>query len=373
MHITVEKLFDGQQILDNQTVNIVDGYIHNINPASADQPKIKGLLSAGFIDTQINGGGGVLFNQQPDLRALETIFSAHHQFGTTAMLPTLITDDLDIMQRAADTISQAISQQQTGILGVHFEGPHLSISKRGVHSTAHIRALTDQEMQLFCRQDLGIRLLTLAPENVPADVIKDLVAQGVIVCLGHSNADYDTVQLALEAGATGFTHLYNAMSPLQSRNPGVTGAALEHQQSWCGIIADGHHLHPAALRIAHHCKNDKLMLVTDAMALTGSPDNSFELLGETITRQGDQLLGPQGQLAGSTLDMASAVRYCRQQDLGLTTCLNMASRNPSEFLNLAHMGSIAVGKQADLVLLNEQLQVQQCWLNGHISYTKKGQ
>lgn len=370
MRIAVEKLFDGQRLLTRQSVEVVDGYIQGVYPASSDEVLHPGILTAGFIDTQVNGGGGVLFNQQPDIQALDTIFQAHHQFGTTAMLPTLITDSLQVMQQAAEAISQAVAEQKAGILGIHFEGPHLSVPKRGVHSTEHIRPLTDSEMQLFFRQDLGLKILTLAPENVPPDMIKELVAQNVIVCLGHSNADYDTVVQALEAGARGFTHLFNAMSPLQSRAPGMIGAALEHQQSWCGIIADGHHLHPAGLHIAQKCKGEQLMLVTDAMALTGTNTDHFQLLGETIYRRGDKLLGPEGQLAGSTLDMASAIRYSRQQNLALEVCLNMASRNPAEFLQLKNMGSVTSGKRADLVLLNNELEVQQCWLKGIVTFTK---
>ncbi|MFA3791168.1 N-acetylglucosamine-6-phosphate deacetylase [Aliiglaciecola sp. SL4] len=361
------QFFDGQGIQENVRLTIDGGVITAIdtNPQPTDLP-LNGLVTAGFIDTQVNGGGGVLFNQQPSLATIQKIRQAHSLFGTTAMLPTLITDNLNIMQMAAQAIAEAIELQEAGILGVHFEGPHLSVPKRGIHSEKTIRPLSDDEMQIFCRQDLGQVMVTVAPENVTPQQIAKLADCGVIVSLGHSNADIETVLQAIDAGATGFTHLFNAMSGLTARNPGMLAAGLHDERVFCGIIADELHVHPYNCRLAFQCKGwQRLMIVTDAMAHVGADVDSLPWLDTEIIRQGNKLTLPDGTLAGSALDMSSAVRNLHHNmDVPLASALNMASSTPAEFLTCSNRGKLEVGMQADFVLLNEQLHTLGCWIAG---------
>ena len=373
--LIAEQLFDGEAFHRDVPVTIEDGLIASLDTASgAKEIRYPGTLVPGFIDVQVNGGGGALFNSSPTLACIETIGKAHARFGTTGFLPTLITDNVQVMAKAADAVASAVAQKSAGVLGVHFEGPHLSVPKKGVHPQGFIRGITEAELAIFCRQDLGIRVVTLAPENVSPEVIRLLVASGVKVCLGHSNADYDTVVAALAAGATGFTHLYNAMSPLGSREPGVVGAAIESETAWCGLIVDGHHVHPAAARVALRAKpRGKVMLVTDAMPPVGLDDEtSFELFGTQVLRVGDRLNAVTGELAGCVLDMASAVHNTvNMLGLPLGEALRMASLYPAEFLGIAEsVGRLAVGQRADLVLLDNQHQVLANYIAGNAVYVR---
>ncbi|MDH0449688.1 N-acetylglucosamine-6-phosphate deacetylase [Shewanella bicestrii] len=373
--LIAEQLFDGEAFHRDVPVTIEDGLIASLDTTSgAKEIRYPGTLVPGFIDVQVNGGGGALFNSSPTVACIETIGKAHARFGTTGFLPTLITDDVQVMAKAADAVASAVAQKSAGVLGVHFEGPHLSVPKKGVHPQGFIREITEAELAIFCRQDLGIRVVTLAPENVSPEVIRLLVESGVKVCLGHSNADYDTVVAALAAGATGFTHLYNAMSPLGSREPGVVGAAIESETAWCGLIVDGHHVHPAAARVALRAKpRGKVMLVTDAMPPVGMDDEtSFELFGTQVLRVGDRLNAVTGELAGCVLDMATAVENSvKMLGLSLGEALRMASLYPAEFLGIAkNVGRLAVGQRADLVLLDNQYKVLANYIAGNAVYVR---
>lgn len=364
------RLFDGECFHHDVPLTIEDGHILAFDTvAGVKETRHTGTIAPGFIDVQVNGGGGMLFNAHPSVHGIEVIGRAHARFGTTGFLPTLITDDIDVMTKAADAVAKALAKGSPGVLGVHFEGPHLSVPKKGVHPAAAIREISEAELAIFCRQDLGMKVVTLAPENVSPQKIQTLVAAGVKVCLGHSNADYATVQAALNAGATGFTHLFNAMSPLGSREPGMVGAALESEQAWCGLIVDGHHVHPAAARIALRAKpQGKVMLVTDAMPPVGMADEvSFELFGTQVLRVGDRLNAVTGELAGCVLDMASAVNNTvNMLGLPLGEALRMAALYPAQFLGIdAHVGRIALGHKADMVVLDEQLRVQATYLAGN--------
>ncbi|WHI45845.1 N-acetylglucosamine-6-phosphate deacetylase [Microbulbifer sp. JMSA004] len=365
--LIAERLFDGERILSEIAVTVGDsGIISSVGGGvSSSAERLPGLLVPGFIDIQVNGGGGVLFNQDPTVSALQKISEAHRQFGTSAFLPTLITDSLPVMQRAADAVSEAISSDVPGVTGIHFEGPHLSEAKKGTHEQGFIRHLSDEELSLYAREDLGIRLVTLAPECVAVSDIRKLVSLGVHVCLGHSNACADTVEAALDAGATGFTHLYNAMSPLHSREPGMVGTALIRDDAWCGLIADGHHVSPGAMALALKAKpRGKLLLVTDAMSLVGSDEISFPLFDRVVTREGDKLTSSTGELAGSHLDMIGAVRnICDWCGVELQEALRMASLYPAQFIGLGS-GIITEGARADMVLLDEGLQVSRTWSQG---------
>ncbi|MCF2948935.1 N-acetylglucosamine-6-phosphate deacetylase [Paraglaciecola aquimarina] len=369
MRYFAQQLFDGESIQTNQIMTVEDGKIIAVTSGTkADSDKqLLGLVTPGFIDVQVNGGGGVLFNNQPNLEALQIMSKAHQQFGTTAMLPTLITDDLNTMLHAGDAIAQAITSKVHGIVGVHFEGPHLSQPKKGIHPEQHIRQISDQELALFTRKDLGVVCVTLAPENVSCDVIKHLVQAGVKVCLGHSNATVEQTQLAIQAGAQGFTHLFNAMSPLQSRAAGMVGAALLDDNTYCGLIVDHEHVDLASCQLAIKCKTaNKIMLVTDAMSHVGSEQVKLQFSGMDITREGNKLTIEGGRLAGSALDMASAVRNTIQ-DLHCTIedGINMASSTPANFIGKQqNKGKLAANFDADWLVLDDQFEVNQTYISG---------
>lgn len=339
-------------------------------PGDRQLPLAIGRLVPGFIDVQVNGGGGVLFNQEPEVAALSRMFAAHHRHGTTAMLPTLITDKLTVMEKAAECIAKALEQNTAGVVGIHFEGPNLSTARKGVHKADYIHTPSDAELALYTRKDLGVVVITVAPETMPANIIADLVKQGVRVCLGHSNTNEDTVQRALEAGATGFTHLFNAMSPLQSREPGMVGAALADEASYCGLILDHYHVHPTASKLAIKAKGtDKIMLVTDAMAHVGVDVSALPFFDTVISRNGNKLTTPDGTLAGSCLDMLTAVQNAHN-DLGvpLTDAIKMASKTPADFIGISNIGELALGKRADMLLLDDRMEISASYLAGEESY-----
>ncbi|WP_282168073.1 N-acetylglucosamine-6-phosphate deacetylase [Shewanella japonica] len=384
--LIVDKYFDGEQFQPRAAITIDNGMVTAIN-AIADKgldlqlvnedalenvTHLQGTLVPGFVDVQVNGGGGALFNAEPTPECISIIGTAHAKFGTTGFLPTLITDQVEVMEKAADAVAEAIKLKTPGVLGIHFEGPHLSVPKKGVHPQSFIREISAAEMAIFARQDLGIKLVTLAPENVSVEVIKTLVEHDVKVCLGHSNADYETVNAALDAGADGFTHLFNAMSGFGSREPGMVGAALESEKAWCGLIIDGHHVHSATAKVAIKAKpQGKVMLVTDAMPPVGMDDNaSFELFGTKVIRQGDRLNATTGELAGCVLDMVGAVNNTvRMLGLRHEEALRMASLYPSQYLQKPQLGRIAVGQQADLVLLNTQNNVSATYIAGELVFS----
>ena len=366
--LSVSRLFDGTNWLESVSVSIDNGLISAISPATG--AVMPGMLVPGFIDIQVNGGGGVLFNQLPDITALKTISKAHLQFGTTGMLPTVITDSLEVMQRAADAVAELLPEPLHSVLGIHFEGPHLSVPKKGVHPEQHIRRLSPDELAIYRRTDIGIKMVTVAPETISAEQIRELVALNVIVCLGHSNADAATVQAALEAGASGFTHLYNAMSPLTSREPGMVGVALADPGSWCGAIFDGYHMHPVAAKVALAAKpKGKVVIVTDAMSPVGTDETEFAFFSGKVTREGNKLTNEAGALAGSVLDMASAVRYAIEQlAVSPEEAIRMASLYPAQWINYANAGVIKVGSRADMLLLDANWQVTASWIKGEIQF-----
>lgn len=370
------RMLAGDTFRDDLALVIEDGRIQAVLPDAApqlghagEQVDLEGgWLLPGFIDVQVNGGGGVLFNNTPDVQALRTIAAAHRRFGTTALLPTLISDDAQVMRRAIAATRDAIAAGVPGVLGIHLEGPYIAPARKGTHDASKFRVPDAQEIALAASLDNGVTLLTLAPERVPLDTIRALVERGVIVAAGHTAATYEEARAGLEAGIRGFTHLYNAMSPLQGREPGAVGAALEDRDSWVGIIVDGVHVHPGSLRVALAAKpRGRLLLVTDAMPPVGAADPSYELYGETITAVEGVVRNAAGALAGSALDMATAVRNTVQL-LGqpLAEAARMASTYPARFLNVDdRLGHIAEGYQADLVLLDDALRVRGTWIAGH--------
>jgi N-acetylglucosamine-6-phosphate deacetylase len=345
----------------------------------ADDPRCRdaqrydlggGLLLPGFIDSQVNGGGGVLFNDAPSVESIRAIGRAHRRFGTTGFQPTLISADFDTVARAIAAVRGALEAGVPGVLGIHIEGPFLNVARKGVHDPAKLRELDPSALGLLTSLRGGRTLVTLAPEMTTPDIIAQLAAAGVVVSAGHTNASYAEIHAALEHGLTGFSHLFNAMSQLTGREPGAVGAALDDQRSWCGIIVDGAHTDPVVLRIALKCKpHDRFMLVTDAMPSVGTDDGTFELQGRRITVRGYTCLDEDGRLAGSNIDMASCVRNAvAMLNVPLAEAVRMASQWPAEFLGLAHdTGRIAPGYRANLVLADDELNVLETWIDGRSS------
>jgi N-acetylglucosamine-6-phosphate deacetylase len=336
--------------------------------AAAQKRDLGGkLLLPGFIDSQVNGGGGVLFNDAPSVEAIRAIGAAHRKFGTTGFLPTLISADLDVVAQAIEAVQAALAAKVPGVLGIHIEGPFLNVERKGIHDPDKFRELDTDAIKLLTALRGGRTLVTLAPEMTTPAMIRKLADAGVVVSAGHTNATYEQIRLALKGGLTGFTHLFNAMSQLTGREPGVVGAALDDPDSWCGIIVDGEHTDPVVLRISMRCKrHDRFMLVTDAMPGVGTHNKSFLIGGRKITISGNLCLDDDGRLAGSNIDMASCVRNANSMlELPLPEAVRMASQYPAEFLGLAHeLGRIAPGYKANLVLADEQLQVLETWIDG---------
>lgn len=305
------RLFTGHEWLDDVLIEVSNTTIDRLTPNStaADACILDGIVCPGFIDIQVNGGGGVQFNHTPTTACLIQMASAHATTGTASLLPTVITDDIAVMREAARQIAIVRKTAPHIFLGVHFEGPHLSAAKKGMHSRDHIRPLSDAEMALFCDPSLGQVIVTLAPEMVNTGQISELTQAGVIVNLGHTDATFEQASDAFDAGARGVTHLYNAMSALTSRAPGVVGAALYHRDAYAGLIVDHHHVHPASATLAIRAKGaERLCLVTDAMAPAASDIDHFFYQNTKVVRSQGTLRLDDGTLAGSVLTMIEAVR-----------------------------------------------------------------
>ena len=376
------RVFDGSGMLSDRAVVIESGSIKAVCRVERLDADIErrvldgGLLAPGFIDVQVNGGGGVLFNNEPTASGLRTLIEAHRAGGTTACMPTVITDVERVRRRAFEACREALDENIDGLLGLHFEGPYLSASRRGAHSESLLREPSPADIDWFCEAASACRvLLTVAPETMRSGQIATLAQAGVLVFLGHTAASFEQTMSALSEGAVGFTHLFNAMTPLQSRNPGAVGAALLADNAYCGIVCDGHHVHADVVRLAHRAKpQGKLLLVTDAMATTGATEDSFELYGETITECDGRLINAEGRLAGSAISMAQAVgtahRQCR---LPLGECLRMASLYPAELLGVSEeRGRLRSGYRADMVHLDDDLRIAGVWIAGRQSAAPPG-
>jgi len=372
--IFAKRLFDGEQWLSHQEVTFEGDQIASITPCdkpSHDAVDIVDILAPGFIDVHVNGGGGTLFNHTPTLLALEKIVQIHAQFGTVAMMPTLISDDYTIMSQAHDAVCEALEQNMGGVLGLHYEGPYLNPVRKGVHNEFQLRQPNEDILAtLLDVSRQGKLMVTLAPEQVRKGFIEWLVAEKAIVCIGHSAATYEQAMKAVDSGARGFTHLFNAMTPLTSREPGVVGAALQTDKAtWCGLIADGHHVHPASMRVAIAAKGcEHMMLVTDAIQSVGSDQTEMAFLGKKVLRSEGKVTTEDGTLAGSDLDMATAVRNTIFV-IGRTPAeaLQMASLRPAEFLGIDEsFGRIKPSYRASLVALSEDYKVKKTWIDGKV-------
>lgn len=371
------RIFTGDEWLEQHALLLDGDTIAAVIPECELDPLMKveqlegGMLVPGFIDGQVNGGGGVMFNDAPNADTLQIMVNGHRRFGTVAMMPTLITDSPEQSQAAIDAVEQAIESGIKEVLGVHLEGPHLSPSRRGAHNADFLRPLGDADIAAVTAPGCGIRLITLSPERTEPGQIRHLTTQGVRVAIGHSAVSYEQAAAAYAEGASGATHLFNAMSPFTSREPGVVGAAILDQNSWCGVIVDGHHVHPASLQLALRAKPaGKMYLVTDAMGNVGAPEPHFYLYGEKIEVVDGVLRNQEGNLAGAAITMIDAVQNCVQLlDLTLDEALRMASRYPAEFLGVSdRLGSLRPGYRASLVHLSDSLAVNATWVSGQGEY-----
>ena len=365
--LTAHGFADGKVVLIERD-RIAAVVQRNAIPPGMSTEDLGGLtLVPGFIDTQVNGGGGVLFNDSPTVEAIAAIGAAHRRYGTTGFLPTLISDDLAVVRKGVEAVDAAIEAGIPGVLGIHVEGPFLNAARRGIHARARLRTLDDEGFEAVTALKRGRTLVTLAPERTTPEMIRRLVSAGVIVAAGHTNGTYAEIRTALDNGLSGFTHLFNAMSPLGSREPGAVGAALEDAGSWCGLIVDGRHVSPVTMRLALRCKSaDRFMLVTDAMPGVGAADKHFMLQGQPIHVIDGVCVAADGTLAGSDLDMAGAVRNAvAMLGVDLPVAIRMASINPARFLGIdGETGAIAPGLKADLVLLDPAGNVVKSWISG---------
>jgi len=370
--IAADVVFDGAVVHRDAAV-VIDGATIAALVPRADLPAglpVQRLpdgcwLAPGFIDVQVNGGGDVLFNDDPSPAGIRAIAAAHRRFGTTGLLPTLITDTPEKMKAALAAVDE-LMDDEPGVPGIHLEGPFLSPEKPGVHAVKHIRAPTPEDVAPLTASRKGVVLVTLAPECVPPGFIRQLTRAGVRVSLGHSMATYEQTRAAMQEGLTGFTHLFNAMRPLAARDPGPIAAALESSDAWFGMIADGVHVDPAMLRLALRGAA-KPMLVTDAMPPVGGKRAGFSLYGEEIRVNDGKCLRHDGTLAGSMLDMATAVRNCvRMMDVPLETALRFASTHPAAFLRLDHrLGRLVRGCRADMVAIDaKDIAAVRTWIAG---------
>jgi N-acetylglucosamine-6-phosphate deacetylase len=370
--VAADQVYDGKTLRRDCAV-VIEGTQIRAVVARKELPAAIALrqlpkgtwLAPGFIDTQVNGGGDVLFNDDPSPRGIAAIAAAHRRFGTTALLPTLLSDTPEKMRAAGDAVA-ALAATEPMVIGLHYEGPFLSPDKAGVHDLRMIRRPRRGDIEVLTSLRGGVTVVTLAPEEVPSGFISRLVAAGVRVALGHSMASYEHTRRALAEGLTGFTHLFNAVRPLASREPGPIAAALETPEAWFGVIVDGEHVAPALLRLALRGAGNP-MLVTDAMPPVGGRCKAFSLCGESIVVRGGRCVTAAGRLAGSTLDMASAVRNCvRLLGLPLSAALTLASAAPARFLGVdGRLGYLAPAHRADLVALDpEAVQVLATWVAG---------
>ena len=371
--LAAARVFDGETFLRDRTLLLRGGAIVDITavpppgvPVTRLSPEM--ILAPGFIDVQVNGGGGVLLNDNCGVEGIRRIVAAHRLGGTTGLLATLITDTRPAIAHAIEGVAAAIAAGVPGLLGIHLEGPFLSPRRIGIHDPARLARFGEGDAALLTGLGArGITLVTLAPEEVPPGAVAELVARGARVCAGHTADDGPAIRRALGEGLTGFTHLFNAMSQMGPRAPGAVGVALGEPDTFAGIIADGHHVGDLQLRLALRLMGrDRLMLVSDAMPPVGDDSDGFTLFGRRIRRDGDRLTGEDGTLAGAAITMVEAVRHMSGRGgATLEEALAMASLTPARFLGLdGRRGRIAPGFAADLVALTPDLTVTDTWIGG---------
>lgn len=378
--ITGARIFDGAVWYDDKALLIEDGKVAAIGdlmdmPSGTDMiDAAGGILVPGFVDLQVNGGGGVMLNDEPTVDGIRRICAAHAKFGTTSLLPTLITDNRQITAATIAAGKQAKAEAVPGFLGLHLEGPHLSVARKGAHDPALIRPMeqADLDGMLSCKGRLDALMITIAPENASPQQVSALAEAGFVVSLGHTNASYETAKAYADAGARTVTHLFNAMSPLGHREPGLVGAALDIGGLHAGLIADGFHVDPVSMGIALRAKSGpgRIFIVTDAMSTIGTDLTGFFLNGREIFREGGRLTLADGTLAGADIDMLSSVLYVHEK-LGFTLeeSIRMATVYPAEAMRVSdRKGTLAAGLDADFVLLGDDLTIRSTWINGACVY-----
>ena len=366
------QLFSGKEFFDNRALlidgeNIIDVINEHDIPNNFEIQKLNGgILSPGFIDLQVNGGGGKLFNNSPDKQSLNTIIEAHQHFGTTSIMPTVISDSLNVLKRCTTTISEVIENNKS-LLGVHIEGPFFNVKYRGVHQKQYINTINSDYLNLFeSLQDFPV-MLTLAPECISTKQLKHLKSLGFKILAGHTDASYDQLEEAIKYGLDGFTHLFNAMGQISAREPGVVGSALTFDNATASIIVDLHHVHPSLIQMAYKQKpQGKLFFVSDSMATIHHGEPSFELYDEVVSESNGRIINSEGKLAGSSITQIDAIKNAYQScNIPLNEALAMASRYPAEYLGVAnYLGSLESGYRADLTHFSLDFQVQNVWVAG---------
>lgn len=361
------RLFDGTQFLDGHALTLSGGMIESILPAAEAGPPTHatdGIVAPGFVDLQVNGGGGVMVDGTTDLAALRMICRTHRDLGCAGILPTLITDTPDATARVVAAGIAATQEGVPGFLGLHLEGPHLDPNRKGAHDPALIRPMTDADLDLLCdaARALPALMVTLAPESVRRDQIAALASAGVIVSIGHSDCDHDAARAAFDAGARCVTHLFNAMSPLGHRSPGLVGAVLAGTAD-AGLIADGIHVHPAAMAVALAARPEGVFLVSDCMAFAGTDLDRMMLNGRPILRRDGRLTLADGTLAGADLRLDRAVAtLIGRVDIAPARALAMATSEPARVAGVSdRFGHLAPGRRADLVQLDSAYRLTGIW------------
>jgi N-acetylglucosamine-6-phosphate deacetylase len=366
------RIFDGERLRDDCALVVEGASIQALTglddrPRGGEQVDLGGgILSPGFVDWQINGGGGVLFNANPTVEGITAIAAAHRRAGVTAFLPTVVTDAPRVLA-AALTAAREAKERVPGALGVHVEGPFIDPKRKGVHPPEFIRPMLERDADALITSRVGVMVVTLAPASAPLEFIERLAKAGIVVSLGHSDASAEEAQSVFDAGASAVTHLYNAMSQLASRAPGVVGATLADPRIICGLIADGEHAHALAYRAALAAKGPRgIALVSDAMPPAAGGPDVFELQGRRMIRVGNKLTAEDGTLAGAAITMRDAVDYLvRGLKVPLADALMMATLTPARLLRVDdRIGRLKPGHRADLVHLTDDLQVIEVWASG---------
>lgn len=377
--LTGARIFDSAAWHDDAALlvrdGVVEGIVRGALPAGVEAIALDGgMLVPGFIDLQVNGGGGVLLNEVPSLEGIRTICKAHVPYGTTALMPTMVTDAPDVVAKVVAAGIAAANSEVPGFLGLHLEGPHLSVARKGAHDPALIRPMTGTDLDnlVKARAALPNLICTVAAETVTPDQIARLSAAGIVVSIGHSDASYAQVTAAADAGASMATHLFNAMSQIGNREPGVVGTVLDNGKLFAGLIADGIHVHPATIGTALRAKTGpaRIFLVSDAMTVAGTDQQSFSMNGRMVLRADGALRLADGTLAGADLSMIDAVIFMHKTiGLDLDEALRMAARYPAEAMGIeARYGHLAPGARANIVHLSDDLAVRASWIGGHKAY-----
>ena len=366
------QLFSGKEFFDNRALlidgeNIIDIINEHNIPNNFETQKLNGgILSPGFIDLQVNGGGGKLFNNSPDKQSLNTIIEAHQHFGTTSIMPTVISDSLNVLKRCTTTISEVIENNKS-LLGVHIEGPFFNVKYRGVHQKQYINTINSDYLNLFeSLKDFPV-MLTLAPECISTKQLKYLKSLGFKILAGHTDASYDQLEEAIKYGLDGFTHLFNAMGQISAREPGVVGSALTFDNAAASIIVDLHHVHPSLIQMAYKQKpQGKLFFVSDSMATIHHGEPSFELYDEVVSESNGRIINSEGKLAGSSITQIDAIKNAYQScNIPLNDAIAMVTRYPAEYLGVAnYLGSLKSGYRADLTHFDLDFQVHNVWVAG---------